>query len=161
VFPVPGIPSSFYLTNSGTAGNVNYRIPLAFRSYVEPTAGIVYVRTFYDQAMLGFTHGEVVRLQAGARMGTLLSWYGVNVLASLKTLAYSNVEVVGPALQTAALGIGPSFTTSTDQGKLRGDVEGSLNFLFGAGYSALVAGSVRFGSEYMAAGGKLGVRKEW
>jgi hypothetical protein len=156
-----GLPSSLYLRNYATAGNVNYRIPLGFRNFIEPTAGIIYVATDFDQAILGFDHGKLVRLQAGARIGSVWDWYGIGVAGTFKTLVYSNVEATGPTLQAPGLGLGPGFASSTDQGKIRGDVEGSLNFLFANGYSALVAGSVRFGSEYLATGGRLTVRKEF
>jgi hypothetical protein len=101
-------------------------------------------------------------VQGGARFGTTWMWNYVTVLATLKTLAYSNVAVSGVNVSSPGLaGLGPSFTTSTDQGKIRGEVEGSLNFLLGGGYSALVLGSVRFGSDYFGGGGKLGLRKEF
>jgi hypothetical protein len=157
-----GVPSSFFLTTYSAAGDINYRIAWGFASFIEPTIGASYVYTNNDMNVLGITHGDVVRVQGGARFGTSWTWYYVNVLATLKTLAYSNVSVSGVSVQGTAVGpIGPSFTTSTDQGKLRGEVEGSLNFLLGNGYSTLVLGSVRFGSEYLAAGGKIGLKKEF
>jgi hypothetical protein len=51
------------------------------------------------------------------------------------------------------------LASSTDEGKLRGEVEGSLTFGLGAGYSLQAETAVRFGNEYFAAGGKLGLRK--
>ena len=56
-------------------------------------------------------------------------------------------------------GFGPGLAGATDEGKLRGEVEGSLTFGLGAGYSLQAESAVRFGNEYFAAGGKLGLRK--
>jgi hypothetical protein len=157
-----GVPSSIYLTSYSAAGDLNYRFDVNFASFIEPTFGMSYVHTDSDMHVLGIIHGDVVRVQGGARFGTTWFWNYVTVLATLKTLAYSNVSVTGVNVSSIApAGLGPSFTTSTDQGKLRGEVEGSLNFQLGYGYSTLVLGSVRFGSEYLAAGGKVGLRKEF
>jgi hypothetical protein len=157
-----GVPSSIYMTSYSGAGDLNYRINVSFASFIEPTVGMSYVHTDTDMNVLGIIHGDVVRVQGGARFGTTWMWNYVTVLATLKTLAYSNVSVTGVNVSSPGLaGLGPSFTTSTDQGKIRGEVEGSLNFLLGGGYSALVLGSVRFGSDYFGGGGKLGLRKEF
>ena len=130
---------------------------MSFASFIEPTVGMSYVHTDTDMNVLGMIHGDVVRVQGGARFGTSWMWNYVNVQATLKTLAYSNVAVSGVNVSSPGLaGLGPSFTTSTDQGKIRGEVEGSLNFLLGGGYSALVLGSVRFGSDYFG-----GWRQAW
>jgi hypothetical protein len=158
-----GVPSSIYLTTYTGAGDLNYRINVSFASFIEPTVGMSYVHTDSDMHVLGMVHGNTVRVQGGARFGTTWMWNYVTVLATLKTLAYSNVSVTGVnvASATALGGLGPSFTTSTDQGKIRGEVEGSLNFLLGRGYSFLVLGSTRFGSDYFGGGGKVGLRKEF
>ena len=157
-----GVPSSIYMTSYSGAGDLNYRINVSFASFIEPTVGMSYVHTDTDMNVLGMIHGDVVRVQGGARFGTTWMWNYVTVLATLKTLAYSNVAVSGVNVSSPGLaGLGPSFTTSTDQGKIRGEVEGSLNFLLGGGYSALVLGSVRFGSDYFGSGGKIGLRKEF
>jgi hypothetical protein len=160
--PVPGIPSDFFLTNYTAAGNLNYRIPLGWASFIEPTVGVIYVRTDHDMAILNLAHGELVRVQGGARVGTTWFWNGVSVLGTLKLLAYSNVSVQGITVLAPTLGgFGAGLAGPTDQGKLRGDVTGSLNFGLGAGYSVLAEGSVRFGTEYLATGAKLGLRKEF
>ena len=84
----------------------------------------------------------------------------MSVLGTVKLLAYSNVFVEGIAVVAPSLGgAGVGLAGPTDQGKLRGEVEGSLLFGLGYGYSLRAESSVRFGNEYFAAGGKLGLRK--
>ena len=160
--PVPGIPSDFFFTNHTTAANLNYRIPMGWTtSFIEPTVGVMYVRTDADLGILNRATGDLLRLQGGARLGSTWDWWnGVSVLGMVKLLAYSNVHVSGLAVVAPALGgFGPGLASSTDEGKLRGEVEGSLTFGLGAGYSLNAETAVRFGSEYFAAGGKLGLRK--
>ena len=160
--PVPGIPSDLFFTNYTTAGNLNYRIPLGWTtSFIEPTVGVLYVRTDADLAILNRATGDLLRLQGGARLGTTWEWWnGVSVLGMVKLLAYSNVHVSGIAIEAPALGgFGPGLAGPTDEGKLRGEVDGSLDFGLGAGYFLRAETAVRFGNEYFAAGGKLGLRK--
>ena len=160
--PVPGIPSDLFFTNYTTAGNLNYRIPLGWTtSFIEPTIGVLYVRTDADLAILNRATGDLLRLQGGARLGTTWEWWnGVSVLGMVKLLAYSNVHVSGIAIEAPALGgFGPGLAGPTDEGKLRGEVDGSLDFGLGAGYFLRAETAVRFGNEYFAAGGKLGLRK--
>ena len=160
--PVPGIPSDLFFTNYTTAGNLNYRIPLGWTtSFIEPTVGALYVRTDADLAILNRATGDLLRLQGGARLGTTWEWWnGVSVLGMVKLLAYSNVHVSGIAIEAPALGgFGPGLAGPTDEGKLRGEVDGSLDFGLGAGYFLRAETAVRFGNEYFAAGGKLGLRK--
>jgi hypothetical protein len=160
--PVPGVPTDFFFTNYTAAGNLNYRIPLGWTtSFIEPTIGMTYVRTEADLAILNRATGDLLRLQGGARLGTTWDlWNGVSVLGMVKLLAYSNVHVSGLAIEAAALGgFGPGFASPTDEGKIRGEVDGSLDFGLGAGYFLRAESAVRFGSEYFAAGGKLGLRK--
>src|SRR5262249_2865134 len=160
--PVPGVPTDFFFTNYTAAGNLNYRIPLGWTtSFIEPTIGIMYVRTDADLAILNRATGDLLRLQGGARLGTTWNWWdGVSVLGMVKLLAYSNVHVSGIAIEAPALGgFGPGLASATDEGKLRGEVDGSLDFALGAGYFFRAESAVRFGSEYFAVGGKLGLRK--
>lgn len=160
--PVPGVPSDFFITNYTTAANLNYRIPLGWTtSFVEPTVGIIYVRSDEDLAILNRATGDLFRVQGGARLGSTWYWWnGVSVLGTVKLLAYSDVHVSGIAIDAPALGgFGPGLASSTDQGKLRGEVDGSLTFGLAAGYSLRAETALRFGNEYFAAGGKLGLRK--
>ena len=122
---------------------------------------MTYVRTDADLAILNRATGDLLRLQGGARLGTTWDlWNGVSVLGMVKLLAYSNVHVSGLAIEAAALGgFGPGLASPTDEGKLRGEVDGSLDFGLGAGYFLRAETAVRFGNEYFAAGGKLGLRK--
>ena len=120
-----GVPSSIYMTSYSGAGDLNYRINVSFASFIEPTVGMSYVHTDTDMNVLEMIYGDVVRVQGGARFGTTWMWNYVTVLATLKTLAYSNVAVSGVNVSSPGLaGLGPSFTTSTDQGKIRGEVGG-------------------------------------
>ena len=101
---MPGIPSDFFITNYTGAGNLNYRIPMGWASFIEPTVGVIFVRTDHDMAILNLSHGELLRVQGGARLGSTWSWYGMSVLGTLKLLAYSNVYVEGITVLAPSLG---------------------------------------------------------
>jgi hypothetical protein len=74
-----------------------------------------------------------------------------------KAPAYSNVIAEGSsAASVAAVGIVP-----TDQGKVRGEVDPDVNWDFGNGTSATLAGGVRFGQGLLGGSASLNLRKQW
>lgn len=147
-------------TNIIFAGNANWRMPLHSGFWFEPTAGFRLTLTRYgdNAAAIGLDDGSAFRLQAGARVGR--SWLESNRLwtFSVAGLLYSDVEVDGYLLTTAAL---PSGTAEVDEGKLRalGQLNLKIDFLDGTSLYSRV--EVRGGEDVIGVGGKLGARVEW
>jgi Autotransporter beta-domain len=132
------------LTNAGVSGNIQYKQDLGHDSFVEPTGGFSFTRTMFGSGAeaSGLADSSDLRLQAGLRWGATSTINGVSVEPSLKTLVYSDVFVNGGTTATAAAGL----ISSTDQGKVRGEVDPALNLDFGKGYSASLSSQVRFGT---------------
>src|SRR5262249_27227525 len=128
----------------------------------EPTAGIRFTYTDYDAsaAALGLTSGHALRLQGGARIGADYQYYNFRVTPTFTALAYSDVDITGGALQNGAF-LGPAFLAHADEGKLRFQGIGALNFDHLNGVKTFVEAQVRAGREYFGAGGRGGIRFEW
>ena len=159
--PIPGVPTDFFFTNYTTAGNLNYRIPLGWTtSFIEPTVGLMYVRTDADLAILNRATGDLLRLQGGVRLGSTWEWWnGVSVLGMVKLLAYSNVHVSGLAIEAPALG---GFGQVWPARQMRASCAEKWMARSTLGWGLVLPPretAVRFGNEYFAAGGKLGLRK--
>jgi hypothetical protein len=151
--------SSVNLTNAGLSGNVQYKIDLGGKNFLEPTGGFSFTRTMFGSgaAAIGLTDTSTLRLQAGGRWGTSWDVNGVSVEPSLKTLVYSDVIADGSAAATAGVvGIVP-----TDQGKVRGELDPEISLDFGNGYSASLSGMVRFGDAMLGGSASLNLRKQW
>ena len=161
VVPIAGSGSTRAL-NYVTVGNVNYRIPVSFQSWWEPTAGFRFTYTDYDAsaAALGLTDGHILRLQAGARVGADFRYYNVTVSPVLTGLVYSDVDITGGALQNGSF-LGPDFLAQADEGKVRVQAIGTLNFDHHNGLKTFVEANLRGGKDYFGAGGKGGIRLEW
>jgi hypothetical protein len=65
--------------------------------------------------------------------------------------------VDGGTTATALAGL----VSSTDQGKVRGEIDPALNLDFGNGYSASLSGQVRFGDGLLGGSANLNLRKQW
>jgi hypothetical protein len=102
------------------------------------------------------TDASTLRLQAGARWGASWTVNGISVEPSLKTLVYSNVIAEGSSLSTAIA----SPISPTDEGKVRGEVDPSVNWDFGNGYSAALSGLVRFGNGLQGGSANINFRKQ-
>jgi len=163
----PGFsPTSVPFSGSGStrldvytaSGNVNYRIPIAWNFWVEPTAGFAYsISNFASGAdQLGLADGSVLRLQGGDRVGFDGVWNGMRVTTVLTGLLYDDVLVTGGVLANAA---NPLIVA--DQGKLRAEGILAFNLYQGNGVSYLVLGDIQGGEGLFAVGGKAGVRVAW
>jgi hypothetical protein len=161
VLPIAGSGSTRAL-NYVTWGNVNYRFQTSLVTWWEPTAGIRFTYTDYDAsaAALGLTDGHVLRLQAGARIGADYRYYNVTVTPTLTALAYSDVDIQGGALANGVF-LGPTFLAHADEGKLRFQGLGALNFDHMNGVKTFVEAQVRAGKDYYGYGGRGGIRFEW
>ena len=149
------------LTNYTTNGNLNYRVPLSAVSWIEPTGGIQYTFSDYDEsaAALGLANGHLLRLQGGARYGFDSLWGDAKLTTTLTGLAYDDVEVTGGFIQNIAFG--NSALIINDQGLLRGQGILAFNLAFPNGWSVFALGDVRGGKDLFGAGGKGGVRFQW
>jgi hypothetical protein len=167
--PAPG----FVLATSGsgstralnyvTFGNVNYKMYFTPMTWWEPTAGFKFTYTDYDNAsaaLLGLTDGYILRLQGGARIGADYDFYDVRVRPVLTGLLYSDVIMEGGALQNGVF-LGPAGLADAEEGKLRVQGIGTLNFDHRSGVKTFVQADVRGGRDYFGVGGKGGIRWEW
>jgi hypothetical protein len=143
--------------NYATAVNVNYKIPLVARYYLEPTAGVIFTRTDYENgAALGLTNGSSTRIQAGARLGNDWTWQGIQVNTTLTGLAYDSVKISGTTLSTSGFS-----AIASDEGKIFGQVLFLNTLDFGRGLSAVAGADVRFGHELVGVGARGGLRYQW
>jgi hypothetical protein len=146
--------------NYTTSLNAAYRYDLGNSSYFEPTAGARYTYTDYGSgaADLNLQNGDVLRLQAGARVGTTWNDQGYRWSASVLGLLYSDVMVRGYALNTEGLS---SSALRVDQGKIRalGQLNTKVDVGGGLSYNAQV--DVRGGQDLVGVGGRAGLRYEW
>jgi Autotransporter beta-domain len=152
-----GLPTlSMGLTNYTSAGNINYRFDLANNWWVEPTAGISYTSTRWDNPskILGMQDGETFRVQGGSRVGTSTVWGSTTVEGSVTGLAYSDVAINGGSL---AVAVGAPLVP-TDQGKVFGQGIGKLNFIWTPQISSYVEGEVRGRDGVIGYAGRVGAR---
>ena len=152
------------LINYGIVWNVQQKIFLSNVSWIEPTAGLKYYIADYDSdaAALGLADGHVLRLQAGARLGTQFFWNNVLVTPVLTGLAYGDATVSGLAVTDAAfIGAAGGVASAATEGKVRGQGIGAVKFDYGNGLSSFVQADVRGGSDYFGYGGRAGVRFVW
>jgi outer membrane autotransporter protein len=161
------LPLSADLTNWNLLSNVGYKFDLPSKWYIEPTAGIEYIRTDYsNQTVVASTFAlledsHVLRGRFGARLGT--EWITANnirVEPSVLLLGYYYFEATGASI---ALGsAGGSIILPTDEHKFRGEVQASVNlFDLSTGVSGFVRGDLRFGDDIIGGGGKVGLRYQW
>ena len=152
------------LINYGIAWNIQQKFFLSNATWIEPTAGIRYYIADYDSdaAALGLADGHVLRLQAGARLGTQFFWNNVLVTPVLTGLVYGDPIVSGLALTDAAfIGAAGGVASAATEGKVRGQGIGAVKFDYGNGLSSFVQADVRGGSDYFGYGGRAGVRFVW
>ena len=159
VFATAGT-NSVDLVNYSVAANINYRFPLAFGWFVEPTAGVLYTRTDYDDAALaiGLSDSSATRLQGGVRVGSYWQMSYINVFTALTGLAYETVAFSGGAtIQNGFAGT----TVPTDKGKVFGQFILTNIFDLGGGFSLQADADVRFRQDVLAVGGRGGLRYQW
>jgi hypothetical protein len=147
------------VTVPGVAENINYKFRVGQVSFVEPTMGYMLTRTLFDgsAAVNGLQDATTLRVQGGARFGTVIDLYGTVVVPSLTTLIYENAIAQGTAIVT-----NPGLPlTPTDAGQIRGEVIPKVDFYFGGGYRAFVEGGVQFGHDLVGAAARVGLQKQW
>ena len=152
------------LTNYGIVWNIQQKILLSNVSWIEPTVGLRYYIADYDSnaAALGLAEGHLLRMQAGARLGTQFLWNNVVVTPILTGLVYGDPIVSGFAVTDAVfLGTAGGVASAATQGKVRGQGIGAVKFDYGNGLSSFVQADIRGGSDYYGYGGRAGVRFVW
>ncbi|WP_238191044.1 nidogen-like domain-containing protein [Methylobacterium frigidaeris] len=161
----PGLLQRTGLQNYAYTTNVGYRIPLQNAVYVEPTAGLEYVATtFNQQAALTATSvplrdGDALRGRIGARVGSEFVEGDIRVEPSVTGFLYSVLTESG--VSGAVNGI-TGVTGLREQGKLRGEVQASVNFFnLKTGLSGFVRADYRIGGDLVGGGGRVGVRYQW
>jgi outer membrane autotransporter protein len=161
---IPGITQSTNLTNYNAAANIGYKFDFPNHFYFEPTAGLEYVNTNFDQATaltattVALNDGWALRARAGARFGTEWVTNNVRIEPSLLALAYGIPEASNTALFTNGFGV----SLPSDVGRLRGELQGTVNFFdLQTGWSGFARVDTRFGDGLLSVGGKAGVRYQW
>lgn len=161
---IPGLSQSANPTNYNLATNIGYKFDLPNRYYIEPTAGLEYVRTNFDHATaltettVALNNGDAVWARAGARIGTEWIAGNVRVEPSLLAQVYETAEATNNAL----LVNGTSISMPSDVGRARGEVQGVVNLLdLQTGLSGFARVDTRFGEGLWSVGGKAGVRYQW
>jgi hypothetical protein len=161
---------SLRVSAPGVSENIQYkfwldRYWLGGPAFFEPTMGYMYTRALFggSGASFGLRDATTLRVQAGARVGSVFDLNGTRVVPTLTALVYDNTIERGTALWTnPTLPIGVVLPlVPTDQGLVRGEVSPELNFYFGNGFSAFLQGSVRFGREMVGGTAKVGLMREW
>ncbi len=156
---------AFRVTAPAVAENIQYKFWLGGPAFLEPTAGYMYSRALFDGAAVasGLQDGTTLRVQGGARLGTMFDLIGVRVVPTLTGLVYEDAIQQGTAVSTsptAPAGIVLPLAP-TDQGLVRGEVIPQLDIYFADGLAAFLQGGVRFGREMVGATAKVGLAKTW
>jgi Autotransporter beta-domain len=160
--PGPNVPyansGSTQLNAYSTTGNLNYRIPVSTISWLEPTAGFLYVQSDYASgaAALGLFDGHLAKVQGGLRYGIEYFWGPAKLTTTVTGLAYEDVSITGQNLAFATNGL-----ILNDQGLLRGQGILALNLAYANGVALFAQGDVRGGKDLFGAGGKGGIRVTW
>jgi outer membrane autotransporter protein len=157
----PGLSQSANPTNYNLATNIGYKFALPNGYYIEPTAGLEYVRTNFEHATaltattVDLHNGDALRARAGARIGTEWVIGNVRVEPSLLGQVYEIAEATNNAL----LVNGTSISMPSDVGRARGEVQGLVNVLnLQTGLSGFARVDTRFGEDLWSVGGKVGMR---
>ncbi|ACL56330.1 autotransporter outer membrane beta-barrel domain-containing protein [Methylobacterium nodulans] len=162
----PGLRQRTGLQNYYVSTNVGYRIPLEHNIYVEPTAGLEYVSTVFDRTpalganLVPLRDGDALRGRIGARVGTEFVQDDIRIEPSITGYVYSVLTESG-TLGAFTGGI-TSVTGLREEGKVRGEVQASINFFnLKTGLSGFIRGDYRVGGDLVAGGGRAGIRYQF
>ncbi|MCJ2043887.1 autotransporter outer membrane beta-barrel domain-containing protein [Methylobacterium sp. J-078] len=161
----PGIRQATGLVNYNVLGNIGYRFDLPHALYIEPTAGLEYVATVFDRTptlapgTVPLQDGDALRGRIGTRLGTEFIENNIRVEPSITGLIYDTFTESGT---TATFGGGTRITGLTNVGKVRGEIQASINFLnLSTGLSGFLRADYRIGDDLVGGGGKAGLRYQW
>ena len=84
--------ANLHVTAPGVAENINYKYRLGEFSFAEPTVGYMMTRTMFggSGAAFGLQDATTLRVQGGARFGTIIDLHGALLVPSLTALVYEN-----------------------------------------------------------------------
>lgn len=119
--------------------------------FIEPTVGLDNTNTaFRNATALGLGNSTTLRGRLGATMGTLFisADKSFAIQPQLSAFVFSNLKV----------NIASLTPSQTDEGKARGQLDGSLNFIFANGLSFNVGAEYRFAHDLQAYGARAGFR---
>ncbi|WP_162240239.1 autotransporter outer membrane beta-barrel domain-containing protein [Methylobacterium sp. Leaf93] len=153
------------VTNYDVLGNIGYRFDLPNALYIEPTAGLEYVSTVFSRktggtaGTIALQDGDAFRGRIGARLGTEFVQDDIRVEPSITGLVY---DVFSESGTTTAFGSGTRLTGLTNVGKVRGEIQASMNFFnLKTGVSGFLRADYRIGDDLVGGGGKAGIRYQW
>jgi len=156
-----GIAQHANLINYDVAVNIGYKFDLPNKYYIEPTAGLEYVRSDFSgtTAMtlttIALNDGDATRGRIGAKVGTEYIVNGVRIEPSLTGYVYSVLSSTGNAVVLGGTGI----TLPSDVNKVRGEFQAAVNFFnLRNGVSGFVRADARFGEGLTAGGLRAGIR---
>lgn len=162
----PLLRQSTGLQNYNFTTNVGYRVQLDNNVYVEPTAGLEYISTHFDQQArftatgVPLVDGDALRGRIGARVGTEFVQDNIRIEPSITGYVYTVLTESG--LSGAFTGGIASVSGLRDQGKARGEVQASINFFnLKTGLSGFIRGDFRVGEDLVAGGGRAGLRYQF
>jgi hypothetical protein len=154
------VATSVDLVTYTVAANVNQRFFVGRQTWLEPTAGVRYVRTDYGQGATDFSlaDGEVWRVQGGVRVGGYTPVDNGTLTTTLTGLLYSDVSISGFVLNDNS--VSPNFSP-VDEGKLRAAAILKAQIDRGNGASAFVEVGAHGGEDVWGVGGRIGARYQW
>ena len=83
----------------------------------------------------------------------------IRIEPSVLPLVYVVVDAAGETFTAGGPG---TVTFASDEGKVRGEIQASVNFFdLGSGWSGFVRGDLRFGEDLIGGSGKAGIRYQW
>jgi len=157
------LPTTADVRNYSFLANVGYKFDLQRGWYFEPTIGIEHVRTeFSNQAFLATSivtleDASLTRGRFGARIGTSWIQDNLRIEPSLALFGHYYFEATGATVQLG--GTSGTIVLPTDEGKLRGELQGSVNvFNLTTGVSGFLRGDLRFGDDVIGGGARAGIR---
>jgi hypothetical protein len=147
-------PLNVDMTNHVFALNFNNRVQLRNAWWVEPTVGFSHTSSDWSSAAkaLGYEDGTEVRVQGGARAGTVFQSGSMQLEPTFTGLLYSPIIVEGGSVA----GVVPA--APSDQGKLFGSFNAKLNAIWDRYWSSYLEGEVRGSNNVLGAAGRLGAR---
>jgi len=157
------LDASTRLTDHTIALNGNYRLELGNGWWMEPTAGVRFTYSDFDNdaSALGLADGRVLRIQGGLRFGTATVVSGGHYWTTTLTgLLYSDVLIDGYVANSFVPGL-PATVANADEGKLRALGMVQTRLLLSSGLSYYGQLELRGGEDMIGGGGRVGIRYEW
>jgi outer membrane autotransporter protein len=157
------MPVSADARNYSFLANVGYKIDMAGNFYLEPTIGVEHLRSDFSNqinratTIVTLEDSRVTRGRFGARVGTSWIQDNLRIEPSLLALGYYYFEATAATVNLGAAG--GAIVLPTDEGKFRGELQGSINvFNLQTGVSGFVRSDLTFGDDYFRYGFRAGLR---